>query len=237
MSTARLESGIITAIDRAVKQNKNNPITLVARGTTIDNVIGAKKYTGRQSTTTDSYTDVIVLLKNKKDINLSLKGRDTHDSIGGSQRTIETIVPGVLPKFLKLALAKLQESGYKTGDQIPSVYGQVSKQVKEKLIVGTNAVGGPIDYIYVGSDIKSKYNPTTNKLNIEGGLVTPKYYSEVYPLYLQTLPRFDDQRFDTEMIQGGVPKIYGDSASKGGSGCKISFSTTLPEGALTVKAS
>ena len=70
VSAERQETGVVNAINNTVKKNKKAPIVVEAGGTRVTNVIGAKKYTGRQSSGSEPYTDVILLTKNKKDVNL-----------------------------------------------------------------------------------------------------------------------------------------------------------------------
>ena len=115
----RQESGVVKAINDAFRKNKRNPFTVAAGNTKINNVVGAKKFPGRQATGSEPYTDVILQLKNKKDVNLSLKGEAAPSLAGGGLRGLELIVPGIANRFMKAAYDKLIEMGLKAGDKVP----------------------------------------------------------------------------------------------------------------------
>ena len=116
----RQESGVVKAINDAFRKNKSNPFTVSAGNTKINNVVGAKKFSGRQATGSEPYTDVILQLKNKKDVNLSLKGEAAPSLAGGGLRGLELIVPGIANRFMKAAYDKLIEMGLKAGDKVPT---------------------------------------------------------------------------------------------------------------------
>jgi hypothetical protein len=63
---------------------------------------------------------------------------------------LDLIIPGFSNRFLDAALQKYQSLGYKEGDQIPDMYGRVSDDLKETIVVGNASMGGPIDYMYIG---------------------------------------------------------------------------------------
>jgi len=235
-SAERQETGVVKSINDAVKKNKKNPITVVAGGTKITNVIAAKKYTGRQSSGSEPYTDVIFSTKNKKDINLSLKGEAAPSLAGGGMRGLEAIIPGIAGKFMKAAHKKLISMGVKAGDKVPDVYGKISKVNKEKIVIGTKAMGGPIDYMYIGPmDVKSSYDPKNNTLTLNGNLTESKTYAKTHDLYFRLRARREDQTFDPDAQQGGVPKIYGRSPSRGDSAGRIVITDSVPKNAVIVE--
>ena len=63
---------------------------------------------------------------------------------------LELILPGFSGRFLNAALQKYLSLGYNDGDQIPDMYGRVSDNLKEFIVVGNASMGGPIDYMYIG---------------------------------------------------------------------------------------
>lgn len=236
MSAERQETAVVKAINDAVKKNKKNPITVLAGGIRIAGVTSASKFVGRQASGSEPYTDVVLIAKGGKKVNLSLKGESAPSLAGGGLRGIEAIIPGLGGKFMKAALTKLLKEGYKQGDKIPDVYGQLTDIQKEKIVVGTAAMGGPIDYMYVGPmDVKSSYDASTNTLTLNGTLTASKKYASGHDLYFRLRARREDQRFDPETKVMGIPKVYGKSPSKGDSAGRISVTDKVPKTGLTVK--
>jgi hypothetical protein len=232
----RQENGVVEAVKKAVKKNKNNPITVEAGGVKITNVDNAKKYTGRQASGSEPYTDVIFERKNGKGVNLSLKGEAAPSLAGGGLRGLEAIVPGIAGRFMKAALDALLEQGLKAGDKVPDVYGKIGAKTKEKIVVGTQAMGGPIDYMYIGPmTVVADYNEKKNILTLNGKLTESKEYAKTHELYFRLRARREDQRFDPDAQQGGIPKIYGKSPSRGDSAGRIVVTDSVPSTAVIVQ--
>jgi hypothetical protein len=235
VSAERQETGFVDAVNKATQKNKKNPITVQAGKTKIDNVIGAKKYSGRQASGSEPYTDVILIRKNKKDVNLSLKGEAAPSLAGGGLRGLEAILPGITSKFMKAVLKKLLSQGLKAGDKVPDTYGQIDEMNKIKIVVGTAAMGGPIDYMYIGPmTVKSDYDAKTNVLSLNGTFTDSKTFAKTHDLYFRLRARREDQRFDPDASQGGIPKIYGKSPSRGDSAGRIVVTDKVPSTAVIV---
>lgn len=233
ISAERQETGFVDAVNKAVQKNKKNPITIQAGKTKIDNVIGAKKYSGRQASGSEPYTDVILTRKNKKDVNLSLKGEAAPSLAGGGLRGLEAILPGITSKFMKAVLKKLLSLGLKAGDKVPDTYGQIDELNKIKIVVGTAAMGGPIDYMYIGPmTVESDYE--NNVLSLNGTFTDSKTFAKTHDLYFRLRARREDQRFDPDASQGGIPKIYGKSPSRGDSAGRIVVTDKVPSTAVIV---
>jgi hypothetical protein len=222
----RQENGVVSAITKAVKQNKGNAITVCAGKTEIEGVIKAEKYKGRQESGSEPYTDVVLhtTFKSKPIINLSLKGDSAPSLAGGGLRGIETIIPGLASRFMREAHKHLiSKVKLKQGDKVPDIYGKISQGNKLKLVIGNKAMGGPIDYMYIGGmEPKSKYEPKTNKLIFSNAnLIDATTFAKTHELYFRLRARREDQRFDKEANVNGVPKIYGVSPSRGDSAGRI----------------
>ena len=234
----RQEQGVIKAINAAVKANKKRPITVVTNGESIDNVIEAKKYMGRQASGSEPYIDVVFVRKNKKDQNLSLKGEAAPSLAGGGLRGLETIAPGVVTKFMKAAHKKLLRSGVKKGDKVPDVYGKIDNSSKAKIVIGNKVMGGPIDYMYVGPmDVKHTFDEKKQTLTLNGKLTNSAKYAKEHELYLRLRARREDQTFDPDIMDGSIPKIYSRSPSRGDSAGRIVVTSSVPKDALKVNIS
>ena len=232
----RQETAVVKAINDAVKKNNKQPITVVAGGTKISSVTSATKFAGRQSSGSEPYTDVVLMTKIGKKVNLSLKGTSAPSLAGGGLRGLEAIVPGIAGRFMKTAYNHLIKMGLKDGDKVPDVYGKIDDATKEKVVVGTPAMGGPINYMYIGPmDVKSTYDANKNILTLNGTLTEAKKYAKEHELYFRLRARREDQRFDTKAMSLGIPKIYGKSPSKGDSAGRIVVTDSVPKTGVVVK--
>jgi len=217
----RQEKGLIDAINAAVRKNSGNPITLVTSRNKIIGVIGAEKYNGRQTSGSEPYTDVVI--KTTKGIkNISCKGPSAPSLAGGGLKGLELAVPGIASKFMRAAYAALIKK-LNPGDKVPDVFGKITGATKDKIVIGNAAMGGPIDFMYIGPmDVAKTYDEKNNKLNISGEFYEAKAYSQSHELYFRLRARREDQRFDPDAKDtNGTPKIYGKSPSKGDSAGRI----------------
>lgn len=233
-SAERQETGVVNAINNAVKKGKS--ITVMAGKVKIKNVTKAYKYSGRQASGSEPYTDV-VLVSGAKKINLSLKGESAPSLAGGGLRGLEAIIPGIAGKFMKAAHAQLIKDGLTDGDKVPDVYGKISDPDKIKIVVGNVAMGGPIHYMYIGPmDVKSEYDYETKTLKLNGTLSEAKQYAKTHDLFFRLRARREDQTFDSKSKDGkGFPKIYGRSPSRGDSAGRIVITSSVPKNAKMVK--
>lgn len=237
-SAERQETAVVKAVKDAFKKNKNNPITIVAGEVILPGIIFAEKYSGRQITGSEPYTDVILSSYDKKQYNCSLKGESAPSLAGGGLRGLELAVPGIGKKFLKAVYDYLvDELKLKTGDKVPDVYGKISRQNKLKIVRGNEKMGGPIDFMYIGKmDVRSKYDVKTNTLTyLNGELIPADKYAKEHNLYFRLRARREDQRFDPLAKDlGNIPKIYGKSPSKGDSAGRIVVVDSVPKNANVI---
>lgn len=233
----RQESGFIKAINDAVKKNKNNPVTVVTSDQTVAGVIKAAKFTGRQLGGSEPYTDVVLHLHNGKKKNLSLKGESAPSLAGGGLKGLELAVPGIAGKFMREAYNHLvRRKKLKAGDKVPDVYGKISPTYKQKIVVGNPAMGGPIDFMYIGPmDVKGVYNMDKNILMLNGAIIQAEEFAKTHDLYFRLRARREDQRFDPTAKQGNIPKIYGKSPSRGDSAGRIVVTDSHPNNAIIVR--
>lgn len=235
-SSERQENGLIKAINDAVKANKNNAVTVIFENMTLSGVTKAEKFGGRQAGGSEPYTDV-VLYRGTKTLNLSCKGESAPSLAGGGLKGLELAVPGIAKKFMMKAFEHLKtKKKLKIGDKVPDVYGKISKQDKLKIVVGNKAMGGPIDYMYIGPmDVTKQYDSAKNRLKISGSMYEAESYANSKELYFRLRARREDQRFDpTAKDSVGTPKIYGKSPSKGDSAGRIVVTDDTPASAVMV---
>lgn len=239
-SAERQETGVIKEIAKGVKANKNNPVTVIAGKTVIRGVIKAEKYSGRQLSGSEPYTDVVMYIKTGKKItrlNLSLKGEAAPSLAGGGLRGLELAVPGIAKKFMTVAHAHLvNKTKLNPGDKVPDVYGKIGSEAKKKIVVGNAAMGGPIDYMYIGPmNVTGPYDAKKNIVTLNGTMTEAVEYAKTHALYFRLRARREDQRFDPsaeDMTR--TPKIYGKSPSRGDSAGRIVVTDSVPSQAIIV---
>jgi hypothetical protein len=221
LSAERQENSFIAAVEKAIKDNKGKPITISSQEDTIKNVTGAKKYTERSRSGSEPYTDIVIKTTNG-DVNVSMKGPSAPSLAGGGLSGIEDIIPGIGNRFFKVAYKNHIDNGLKAGQKVPDTFGLLSDEDKQKLVIGTAAMGGPIDYMYIGPmDVKAT-NISTGEIKVNGDMISAKVYAKETPLFFRLRARRDDQTFDPDAKdKDGIPKIYGKSSSKGDSAGRL----------------
>lgn len=240
-SAERQESGVIKKINDAVKKNQKNPITLIAGKTKVVGVIKAEKYTGRQVSGSEPYTDVVIHVKkgNKvHQLNCSLKGESAPSLAGGGLRGLELAVPGLAKKFMRAAHKELiQKKKLKIGDKVPDTFGKISARDKLKIVIGNEEMGGPIDYMYIGPmTVIGKYDVEKNTLVLNGSLIEAEEFAKTHDLFFRLRARREDQRFDpTAKDSDNTPKIYGKSPSRGDSAGRIVVTDVVPSTGVIVR--
>jgi hypothetical protein len=236
-SAERQETGVVNAVKKAVSQNKKQPITVVSGGVKIANVIEAKKFQGRQASGSEPYTDVIFVTQGSRNYNLSLKGEAAPSLAGGGLRGLEAIVPGIAGRFMKAAHRKLVAMGVESGDKVPDVYGMITQQYKEKIVIGNRMMGGPIDYMYIGAmEVKYFFDDKKGILTFTNANIIPAItFARKYDLYFRLRARREDQTFAPDVYQAGIPKIYGVSPSRGDSAGRIVVTNSVPRNAIIVR--
>lgn len=223
-SAERQERGLIDAITGAVRKNAKNPITVIAGKVVIEGVVRADKFSGRQASGSEPYTDVVLVTHNNKKINISCKGPSAPSLAGGGLKGLELAVPGITEKFMHEAYNALkQKKKLRVGDKVPDVFGEITGNTKTKIVVGNEQMGGPIDFMYIGPmDVSFNYDTNNNELHLSGAFYDSREYAETHKLYFRLRARREDQRFDPLAKDNrGVPKIYGKSPSKGDSAGRI----------------
>lgn len=238
-SAERQETGVVNAINGQIR--KTGMVGVKAGKVIIYGVTKAAKYTGRQAGGSEPYTDVQLFVSGKKDpINLSLKGESAPSLAGGGLKGLELAVPGIARKFMKAAYEHLTKKlKLKPGMKVPDVFGKIGNNDKVKIVVGNKAMGGPIDYMYIGPmNVSSQYDKTKNIITLNGELTEAKKYAMTHDLYFRLRARREDQTFDPSAKDtSGVPKIYGKSPSKGDSAGRIVVTDKTPSGAQIVRLS
>ena len=204
------------------------PTTLVAGTGKIAGVIGANKMEGCNKFGCEMYTDVVILTE-KGEVKVSCKGSSAPSIAGGGLLGAKALIPDIVPNFLEAAERWYLENGFKEGDLIPDIYGQLNDKDKMLAVIGTEEIGGPIDYMYVGPmDVKSNF--VDGVLTISGDLVPAQEYATTHDIYFRVRKRRHDQPFVPGVKdKSGFPLLLGRSPSKGDRGRRIVFVNKVPK--------
>ena len=229
----RQETGLVDAINSFSEKKGGKPFTLQAGSTRLTNVLSANKVMGRSASGDEPYTDVEIKTTNRI-YKLSMKGPSAPSMAGGGLNGLEKIVPGFSGRFIRAAYEKYLQLGYTQGQQIPDMYGQIGAELKETIVLGTQAMGGPITHMYIGPmDVHS--TSSGNTLTVNGRLHDAKKYAREHDLYLRLRKRRADQPFETkEKDRKGLPLILGKSPSAGDKGRRIVIVAKPPSNAIVV---
>ena len=219
-SAERQETGFVDAINNAVNRNNGKPITLETQDATIKGVVKAEKYSGRQQSGSEPYTDVQIFTS-RGILNISMKGPTAPSLAGGGLSGIEAIIPGLGARFFRAAYDNHIKKGLKPGDKVPDTYAKLNDKDKNLLVIGNKAMGGPIDYMYIGP-MDVKYTEKNGTVQVNGSLIDSKKYANSKDLFFRLRARRVDQTFDPDASdKNGVPKIYGKSPSRGDSAGRL----------------
>ncbi len=219
-SAERQENGFVDLVNDAFKQNGEKHFTLKTKDDTIKNVVKAEKFTGRQRSGSEPYTDVKVYTS-KGVLNFSMKGPSAPSLAGGGLRGIEEIIPGIASRFFRAAFDNHKKKGLKFGEKVPDTYAKLNDKDKKLLVIGNEAMGGPIDYMYIGPmDVNGTFKDGV--LSVNGKAIESNKYSNSKDLFFRLRARRVDQTFDPEASdKNGIPKIYGKSPSRGDSAGRL----------------
>ena len=219
-SAERQENAFVDLVNDAFKQNGEKPFTLKTKDDTIKNVVKAEKFTGRQRSGSEPYTDVKVYTS-KGVLNFSMKGPSAPSLAGGGLRGIEEIIPGIASRFFRAAFDNHKKKGLKFGEKVPDTYAKLNDKDKKLLVIGNEAMGGPIDYMYIGPmDVNGTFKDGV--LSVNGKAIESNKYSNSKDLFFRLRARRLDQTFDPEASdKNGIPKIYGKSPSRGDSAGRL----------------
>ena len=225
---------LIQSINAAIKTNKNRPITIQASAIIIYDVFGARKYPGGQTSSIEPHTDIILDKRAGKKTNISLKQEPLSSLSKGNTRGLEAIIPGITKRFMNTAFSKLQQMSLEEEQQVPEIYGHLKESDKEKIFVGKTSTGGPIDYIYIGSQ-NTQYDEDTAILTLAGEFIDPISYVEKKEFYLKLTPLYGDQGFNSKTVIGGVHSIYGKSKINGINENRIILTEQVDNSAVVVE--
>ena len=211
-------------------------ITIEAGNERIEHIIGAKKARDRTVAGHENYADIILHIGGGEDLKLQLKDVRPADYGGGGAEGIEQSVPGLADQFLHSCFSYLTKTiKLKAGDAVPQMFGKITELNKMNILKGSPAIGGPIDYIFIGPMLLT---PTIRKNKLSFGLsvlYSVEEYARKTPLFLRLRARTADQKFDPTLFNARTaPRIFGTSPTTGKAGGRIVLEKNMFSGAVLI---
>ena len=219
VETERQESALVNAINTAVAENGNKPITLETAKYKLENVTGANKVSGVNDYGKEPYADVAIHLKSGATKLISAKGTRAPSIAGGGIAGLMNVSKNIVGNAVKRAFKLYKEAyGDKEGMRFPpgkaiEVYVRIADKWVEPILRGTKEMGGPIDYMYVGPmDIDYDFEKKSGKLTakLSGDLIDIDTYMEkIGNLYIRIRRRRKTQVLDFQSVDKyGFPNIF-----------------------------
>jgi hypothetical protein len=217
----RQERGLMAAI-KSVSGDK----TLVFKNRTLKGVTEADKATQKgEGYSAQPYADIDLVIQGKV-VKVSAKGLSSPTLGGGGLIGLDHINNPAVNSFVEEAYDKLAADYQEIIDRDPRLKGRdlqgnklfadyyalIPPEAEIPILRGTEDMGGPIDYMYVGSmDVGIEVEGST--ITIDGYLYTlEEFVKQGAPLYIRISkrkgPRYFTTERNTKLKNIDVPKIF-----------------------------
>lgn len=145
----RQELGLVSAINDMVLQG---PTRIPDIG---EDIIAAEQAPEIGPHGKENLVDVVLTLRNKREVNVSCKQTKAADLGGGGMSGLTKLVPHLIDKLYKRVIKDLTADGYVHGAtyksaNIPTYVYQIPEAEMTKIFHGHKDIGGEIDYFYIG---------------------------------------------------------------------------------------
>lgn len=152
-NSERQEKALINAVKVLVKENKNKPISISGIPEKILDAYKKQKSPHGK----EPYADVVLVTPNDE-INISCKGPTAPSLAGGGLAGMMEILesnPAFIDNIYKSIINGYNKLGFVDGkvysaEKVPDLSIKIPDDLKLTLVEGTEAMGGPIHYMYVG---------------------------------------------------------------------------------------
>lgn len=172
-TSEKQEYGLINIIN-------NNPGSVIdTMGITAQS---SRSNEGTNAMNKERYIDIFITDSTGKDHGISMKGTTAPSLGGGGAAGINSVAPDLFKKiFARIEEFMKNELGLSNGDiiaakHIPEIFVRVPDDYVESIMRGNEAMGGPIDYMYVGPMNAIGEVGDNNILNLNGKFYTVEEY-------------------------------------------------------------
>lgn len=209
----RQERTVIISVNEAVAANNGKPITIRSHSDLIHGVVAAKKREGRNGYGKEPYADVLLYLKSGKILGVSNKMKRAPSLLGGGLETLFDMDPSYMKKVTNKALqAALKSPKFELGSnkKLTDIFIEfANKSFLERAMHGTEKMGGPVHYMFIGPDEPSH--------TFENGVLeftdadiysTREYAQKVKHFFIRIRRRDSGQVFTNEVDRNGIPYFF-----------------------------
>lgn len=216
----RQELGLINILNENAVSGNNHYVRSLGKD---KKILSATKNEGLSSLRQEPYIDVFITTHDKKRYGISMKGDSAPSLAGGGLIGIKASAPELLDKMYAAVIAYIKSVGLKDGDVvnadlIPDMYVRIPDKYVKMILVGNEAMGGPVDYMYIGPmNVTATVNSNTGEITPNG-----KFYS--IDEYMKKVPDFYFRIRKRDIQSDGQMRITFNKKNK--EGYPLIFSTT-----------
>ena len=174
MGSERQEIGLINLITEAAQSGNNRYFQSLGKQ---HKLLKAQKNEGLSAVGQEPYIDIFIMTHNGDKFGVSMKGESAPSLAGGGIAGLKVVTPELMTRMYTTIINYLKEQGIKEGSVvdnriIPDIYIKIPDSFVEKILVGNEKMGGPVDYMYIGKmDVKGQIK-LSGEVEVNG-----KFYS------------------------------------------------------------
>jgi hypothetical protein len=183
LGSERQELGLIDILNENARMSNNHYVRSLGR---THKIKGAMKNDGLSSLGQEPYIDVFIETQAGKKLGISCKGSSAPSLAGGGLVGIKAIVPDLLDKMYDAIVYYIKELGHSDGDVIdadvvPDIFVPIPDKYVRQILVGNEAMGGPIDYMYIGPMDVSSSTSKQGEITLNGNFYSIEDYMRKIP--------------------------------------------------------
>lgn len=213
----RQELGLINMLNENAAKGNKYYVNSLGRD---KKILRAEKNEGLSSLGQEPYIDVNIVTQTGKRYGISMKGESAPSLAGGGLVGIKATAPELLDKMYDAITKYLKELGLKDGDVvdanlIPDLFIRIPDKYVKKILVGNEAMGGPVDYMYIGPmTVSGSVSDTTGEIKPNGKFYSIDEYMRKIPDFYFRIRKRDLQNDNQTMItlskrnREGYPLIF-----------------------------
>lgn len=190
------ELKMINIINESILRNDKRSISIETDTLTIPGVFSSSRFSGLRT----SYTDIILDVRTRKPINVSIENSENEFQIKTDARGLNLIYPGILIKFINEVRRRINDNS-----DITKFNGKIPRIAAQKLMAGITVLGGPVDYYFLDdSKLEYEFDKKEGILFFKNGyFIEPNELAEEKSFYLKidsstqkTLKNLNENRVD-----------------------------------------
>ena len=153
----KTERDLMRVINSNVARSPSKSLNIQgANGVLLENVVGARKHSNANAIGGDSLLDVSIATRNGRQFKINTKGTIAPVQIHSDFRSIFASSPILAKKFVRSAIAKYKQLGFRDGMPVgnaPGIVAELQGENNARIVRGTPQMGGPVDFFFEGSSL------------------------------------------------------------------------------------